>query len=98
MGRPRFRPILAQGTNDQLAGNTYVVGIGNPTGCLTITFTSGSGAEVEGDFAFRHQLRAALRGARARVQPDFTLATTGLVQERRLCYDGTDSYVQLRIC
>ena len=43
---------LAQGSNDELAGNTYVAGIGNLSGCLTITFTSGSGADVEGDFAF----------------------------------------------
>lgn len=51
-GETTFSALLAQGTNGQLAGNTYVAGIGNPTGCLTITFTSGSGADVEGDFAF----------------------------------------------
>ena len=47
-GETTFSALLAQGTNDQLAGNTYVAGIGNPTGCLTITFTSGSGADVAG--------------------------------------------------
>jgi PKD repeat protein len=51
-GETTFSALLAQGTNAQLAGNSYVAGIGNPTGCLTITFTSGSGADVGGDFAF----------------------------------------------
>ena len=51
-GENTLSALLAQGSNDQLAGNTYVAGIGNLSGCLTITFTSGSGADVEGDFAF----------------------------------------------
>ena len=50
-GENTLSALLAQGSNDQLAGNTYVAGIGNLSGCLTITFTSGSGADVEGDFA-----------------------------------------------
>ena len=51
-GENTLSALLAQGSNDELAGNTYVAGIGNLSGCLTITFTSGSGADVEGDFAF----------------------------------------------
>ena len=51
-GETSAAALLAQGTNDQLDGNTYVAGIGNLSGCLTITFTSGSGADVDGDFAF----------------------------------------------
>ena len=51
-GESTFSTLLAQGTNDELDGNSYVAGVGNPSGCLTITFTSGSGPEVSGNFTF----------------------------------------------
>ena len=43
---------LGQGSNDELAGSVFVASPSNVSGCLTITFTSGEGADVEGDFAF----------------------------------------------
>ncbi len=43
---------LGQGSNDELAGSVFVASAFNVSGCLTITFTSGVGDDVEGDFAF----------------------------------------------
>ena len=68
-GRNTLSALLAQGSNDQLAGNTYVAGIGNLSGCLTITFTSGSLEQMSKEICVQHQLWTTLRGACAGVEP-----------------------------
>lgn len=48
-GDNTFAPILAQGSGDQLQGLVQIASETNPTGCLTVVFTSG--ASSTGDFA-----------------------------------------------
>ena len=48
-GDNTFAPILAQGSGDQLQGLVQIASETNPTGCLTVVFTSG--ASSSGDFA-----------------------------------------------
>ena len=48
-GDDTFAPILAQGSGDQLQGLVQIASETNPTGCLTIVFTSGP--ESTGNFA-----------------------------------------------
>ena len=48
-GDNTFAPLLAQGTGDQLQGLIQIASETNPTGCLTIVFTSGAGST--GNFA-----------------------------------------------
>ena len=48
-GDNTFAPILAQGSGDQLQGMVQIASEANPTGCLTVVFTSGESSS--GNFA-----------------------------------------------
>ena len=48
-GDSQFAPILAQGSGDQLQGMIQIASELNPTGCLTVAFSSG--ASSSGNFA-----------------------------------------------
>lgn len=82
-------PILAQGTLDQLQNTIQVATEANPTGCLTIHFTSGAGSS--GNFA------AGINCGQPCALP-MPVINTDDPAPFRVCpgtevlYDGTDSY------
>ena len=82
-------PIIAQGTLDQLANAIQIASEANPSGCLTVHFTSGAGSS--GNFA------AGINCGQPCALP-MPVINTDEPTPFRVCpgaevlYDGTDSY------
>ena len=88
-GDNTFAPILAQGSGDQLQGMVQIASEANPTGCLTVVFTSGESSS--GNFA------AGINCGQPCAVP-VPVVNTEIPAPYRVCpgeevpFDGADSY------
>ena len=88
-GDSQFAPILAQGSGDQLQGMIQIASELNPTGCLTVAFSSG--ASSSGNFAAGINCGQPCAVPVPVVNPDIP-APFRVCPAEEVVFDGTESF------